>query len=124
MGLSHNYYLGRAEADVSAWLEYFCSGMAEAFENVYDRAKSEKTEKIGGNIGLRELDVRQKKVLGLFQKSQVLTAQNVAELFGLQPRTARVLCLKWVQSGFIVIMDTAKKSRRYRLAEKYEKLLK
>ena len=31
---SHNYYLGRAESDITPWLEYFTDGMAFAFEKV------------------------------------------------------------------------------------------
>ena len=34
IGSSHNYYHGRAEADITRWLEYFCEGVAESFENV------------------------------------------------------------------------------------------
>ncbi len=34
IGPSHNYYQGRAEADITQWLEYFCDGVAESFENV------------------------------------------------------------------------------------------
>jgi len=124
IGPSHNYYLGRAEADITSWVEYFCLGMADAFEYVYRQAKSESASKrhADDSVSLRHLDARQRKVLGLFQKSDVITAQNVAQLFGIQPRTARVLCQKWLQAGFIVVADPAKKSRKYRLAEKYEGL--
>lgn len=120
---SHNYYMGRAEADVSGWLEYFCLGMADAFENVYRLAKNENVVSDDGIASMRQLDSRQKKVLGLFQKSETLTAQNIGKLFGLQPRTARVLCQKWVLSGFLLVIDPSKKSRKYRLGEKYEGLL-
>lgn len=37
IGPSHNYYLGRAEADITSWIEYFVEGMAVAFENVLKR---------------------------------------------------------------------------------------
>lgn len=37
IGASHNYYLGRAEADITPWIEYFCEGMAVACENVIKR---------------------------------------------------------------------------------------
>ena len=37
IGSSHNYYQGRAEADITPWLEYFCEGVAESFENVRKR---------------------------------------------------------------------------------------
>jgi len=31
VGESHNYYMGRVDADVTEFLAYFCRGMAEAF---------------------------------------------------------------------------------------------
>lgn len=124
VGPSHNYYMGRAEADISTWLEYFCSGMAHAFESVYRQAKREDAIPNNDGIAIKQLDSRQKKALGLFQKSDIITAQNISKLFGIQPRTARVLCHKWVEAGFIVTADPAKKSRKYRLAKKYEGLLK
>lgn len=39
IGPSHNYYLGREEADISAWVEYFCKGMKRSFEDVKKQAK-------------------------------------------------------------------------------------
>ena len=38
---SHNYYLGRAEADITRWIDYFCQGMADAFEKVLRHMKGE-----------------------------------------------------------------------------------
>lgn len=32
IGESHNYYMGRAEADITKWVEYFVEGMTVAFE--------------------------------------------------------------------------------------------
>ena len=31
MGLSHNYYFGRHNADITVWLEYFFSGLSEVY---------------------------------------------------------------------------------------------
>ncbi|MHC5539726.1 Fic family protein, partial [Singulisphaera rosea] len=39
VGPSHNYYEGRAEADITAWVEYFCAGVAESFDNVRRHAQ-------------------------------------------------------------------------------------
>lgn len=38
VGASHNYYLGRAEADITKWIAYFIEGTANAFEKVRDQA--------------------------------------------------------------------------------------
>ncbi len=37
VGPSHNYYMGRAKADITQWVTYFIEGMAIAFENVLQR---------------------------------------------------------------------------------------
>src|SRR5215510_12007716 len=34
IGSSHNYYDGRANADITPWVEYFCDGIADSFESV------------------------------------------------------------------------------------------
>ena len=38
VGPSHNYYFGRAEADMTPFVAYFCTGMADAFARVRVRA--------------------------------------------------------------------------------------
>lgn len=125
VGPSHNYYEGRREADISGWLEYFSLGMAEAFENVRKQAEKASVDNPSDmSEKLRELAPRQRRVLDLFQKSTVITASQVAKLFGLSHRTARVLCQKWVQTGFLTVSDPAKKSRKYSLSKSLDPLLK
>src|SRR5271169_814715 len=41
VGPSHNYYLGRAAADITRWIAYFVEGMATSFENVRNQAVRE-----------------------------------------------------------------------------------
>jgi len=124
VGPSHNYYLGRAEADVTGWVEYFCVGMAEAFESVQRRAKEEaRTGKVDKTQMLRQLDVRQRKVLDLFRKSEWITAAQVEKSLGLSGRTARYLCQRWVEEGFLVVVDPSKKARKYGLSEAISKML-
>lgn len=41
IGTSHNYYVGRAEADITKWIRYFIEGTATSFEKVHDEAKQE-----------------------------------------------------------------------------------
>lgn len=38
IGPTHNYYDGRAQADITRWVEYFCGGVADSFESVQKRA--------------------------------------------------------------------------------------
>ncbi len=114
IGPSHNYYMGRESADISTWIEYFCMGMAESFDSVQTKARDAAH---AGQIDqfqiLRNLDTRQRKALSLFKDSNWITAIQLAELFGFQPRTARDLCQKWVESGFLFVFDSSKKNRKY-----------
>ena len=120
VGPSHNYYLGPANADITAWVEYFILGMAEAFENVQRRAKEEASpSKPDKTQLLRQLDARQRRVLQLFQKSDRITAAQVEKTLGLTGRTARHLCQRWVADEFLVIADPSKKARKYGLSKKF-----
>ena len=120
VGPSHNYYMGRAEADITKWIAYFIEGMATSFEKVRDQALRE-AEKGGRDQSklLRNLDSKQRRALTLFQKSREIAAKDVADLFGYKPRTAALLCQRWVEKGFLETTDPAKKSRRYKLGGTY-----
>jgi Fic family protein len=121
VGPSHNYYMGRAEADITRWVAYFIEGMATSFEKVHEQAKREaETGSRDQSRLLRDLDAKQRKVLTLFERSREVTARDIAALFGFQPRTAAALCQHWVGVGFLAIADPAKKSRRYRLSDSLE----
>ncbi len=124
VGPSHNYYLGRAEADLTHWVEYFCRGMAESFASV--RKRAEEAAGAGArdaSVQLRRLDPRQRKVLGLFRDRDMITSQEVERLFKVSPRTARNLLFRWSQEGFLTVADPAKKSRKYGLSSLFHPLL-
>src|SRR5450755_3470752 len=60
VGPSHNYYLGRAEADITHWVAYFIEGMATSFENVRNQAVREAERGGKDRSGLLpNLDARQ-----------------------------------------------------------------
>jgi Fic family protein len=124
VGPSHNYYEGRAGAKITGWIEYFCDGMADSFESVRNRAAQ--AAEIGASdrsTALRKLDPRQRKGLILFRRTEVITSRDVEKLFTLSQRTARNLLASWVQCKFITVVDPAKKSRKYRLAEEFRGLI-
>lgn len=123
VGPSHNYYFGRAESDITGWVEYFTEGMAFAFEKVVAQmiASNKKGEKDHSAL-LRTLDPRQRKSLELFQQCSVVTSKQIGEIFGFQPRTSSALCKKWVENGFLEIADPGLKTRTYCLAKKYKQL--
>ena len=121
IGPSHNYYMGRAEADISSWIEYFCNGVAESFDAV--KKRSEQAAGVGTvdvSPLLRRLDPRQRKALTLFQAAETITSRDVEKLFDISQRMARNLLSNWVSEKFIVIADAAKKSRKYRLSPRFE----
>jgi Fic family protein len=121
VGPSHNYHLGRAEADITDWVAYFIEGMAISFEKVHAQAKREAQSGASDRTQLlRRLDAKQRKVLPLFERSREVTAKEIAELFGFQQRTAAALCQRWVAAGFLVVTDASKKARRYRLTDELE----
>lgn len=123
VGPSHNYYLGRAKADVTAWLEYFVDGMADAFSKVEEKAKEAQNRwETDKSPALRNLDPRQRKALTLFSRQKVITSNDLAALFIFAPRTARLLLQKWTRQGFLVVADPSKKARKYKLSSEFEKL--
>lgn len=124
VGPSHNYYMGRSDASITGWVEYFCVGMAEAFESIQRRAKVEaRAGKADQSQMLRQLDARQRRVLDLFRESVWTTTAQVEKLLGLNARTARHLCQQWSEEGFFVVVDPSKKARKYGLAAALSKLV-
>jgi Fic family protein len=124
IGPSHNYYFGRAESDITGWIEYFTSGMAFAFEKVVSQMMDAKNKGEKDHSALmRTLEPKQRKALELFQNYEVITSNQIGELFGFQPRTNTALCKKWVEAGFLEIVDHSNKARKYRLAEPYDTLV-
>jgi Fic family protein len=125
IGPSHNYYVGRAESDITSWVEYFTEGMAFAFEKVVAQMMQsfEKGEKDHSQV-LRTLDPKQRKALELFKGYDVVTAKQIGDLFGFQPRTNAALCKKWVEGGFLEIVDYSNKARKYKLAAPYDIIVK
>ncbi len=120
VGPSHNYYLGRESADLTGWLDYFCQGMAESFESVRKQAEVAAGQGVDDQSErLRRLDPRQRKALELFRASSKITSRDLELLFGISQRMARVLLASWVADGFIEIVDTAKKSRKYELSPQF-----
>ncbi|HOX23299.1 MAG TPA: Fic family protein, partial [Elusimicrobiales bacterium] len=123
VGPSHNYYMGRAEADLTGWIEYFVAGMIEAFTKVETQAKSEDSNSAPDNSAiLRKLDPRQRKALTLFEGQETITSADIATLFGFAPRTARLLLENWVKVNFLEAADPSKKARKYRLSSPFVKL--
>ena len=124
IGESHNYYMGRANADISKWVKYFVQGMAESFENVIKRMIEVSNQGLPDqSVLLRKLDPRQRKALELFQQFEKVTSHQIGQLFGYKPRTSSALCATWVESGFLKIVDFSNRGRKYSLADQYLELI-
>ena len=121
IGPSHNYYEGRAEADVTPFLAYFLAGMADSFAKV--RAKAAQAARRGAtdqSPRLRQLEPKQRRVLELFGRQGTATAAEIAKHLGLTARTIRPLCSKWVRTKFLIVRDPSRRNRLYGLAEEWE----
>jgi Fic family protein len=90
----HNYYEGRAEADLTAWLEYFMSTLRDVFVAAREEALSLAEQGVQTESEeMRRLDHRARVVLALFNQTARITTHQVAQALGLSPRMARVLLL-------------------------------
>ena len=124
VGPSHNYYEGRADADITQWIEYFINGMTISFENVIKHmTRSAMRGDQDYEELLRTLDPKKRKVLELFQQFATVTAAQIGQIFGFKPRTSAQLCKDWVDEGFLKIVNPSNKNRSYTLAAKYEILI-
>lgn len=124
VGPSHNYYVGRAEADVTPFVSYFCQGMAESFAAV--RARAAAASRVAApdqSAELRTLSPQQRRALGLFLRRREVTRNDVARYFRLSPRPAYLLCVRWLRAGFLIVSNPSTKGRTYRLAPAFEALL-
>ena len=120
----HNYYYGRHEADLTSWVEYFIKGVATAFENINIKAEEQQNVGIKDiSPALRKLDIKQRKILELFVEFEEITSNQAGEYLNLSSQSARLLLNKWVDVGFLIIANKARKNRTYGLAEEYEELL-
>lgn len=52
--------MDRAESDITKWVEYFCAGMVESFENVKKHAREAAKSGLGGRP--RKMDVHTLKM--------------------------------------------------------------
>ena len=120
---THNYYDGRAEADITNFVSYFCAGMADAFSKIkLVASQSSKEITQDQSATLRDLDPRQRRLLELFQKNGSATTEEMATHLKMSQRTLVQLCREWLANGFLEYQNVARKNRSYRLGERYHKL--
>ncbi|KAF0108293.1 MAG: hypothetical protein FD146_867 [Anaerolineaceae bacterium] len=116
----HNYYEGRADADLTPWLAYFLGLLADVFGAARDEAlRLMQSPPAPEPEHLRRLDHRARVVLGLFARQEEITASQVAQVLGLSERMARNLLQEWTADGWLVATDLSRRKRAYGLSEIY-----
>ncbi|MEN6356898.1 MAG: Fic family protein [Armatimonadota bacterium] len=120
VGGHHNYYMGRADADLTGWLEYFVSTLASVFSAAKGEAIRCAEDGLPGEPEhLRKLDHRARMVIALFSRQETITSSDVAQTLGLSGRMARLLLKDWVDAGWLLVADPSKRARRYSLSAEY-----
>lgn len=124
MGLHHNYYFGRNDADITEWLEYFISVMANTFEAVGVRVKEiYKNSKEEINI-IDMLDKRERWIANFIINNGKIKAKDIANHFKINLDTANNWIKKWIEKEFLVRYDDKQiRSVDYVLTEKYKEKL-
>lgn len=124
IGGHHNYYMGRADADLTDWLEYFINTLASVFSAARDEAVRCAENGVPAEPEeLRKLDHRARVVIALFSRQETITSRDVAQALGLSDRMARVLLKDWVDASWLVIVNVSKRARSYSLSAEYGQLL-
>lgn len=125
MGLNHNYYFGRNEANLTPWLEFFISGLAEVFKEAAQIVKDKNRElsMIEPEL-LRKLDVYQRSIFAqLAFRSPSLTMAELCKLTDLAERTIREKVKIWRQAGFVEPTNpNAERIRAVQLTPEYRQL--
>jgi Fic family protein len=125
MGLHHNFYFGRKDANITSWLEFFLSGLAEVFQEAAEIVKERSIEFMAVEPKLlRNLDIYQRSIFAqLAFKFNYLTTTDLRRLTGFADRTVRDKVKKWISSEFIKPNDPgAKRVRAITLTDKYRKI--
>lgn len=120
----HNYYEGRAEADLAGWVEYFIRMLADVFTATKEEAQHRAGEREQMEPeALRRLDPRGRAVLFLFARTERITSADVARTLGLSQRMARNLLKDWVEEGWLEIADSSRRGRAYTLSAGYRQFI-
>ncbi len=120
----HNYYMGRAEANLSGWTEYFIETLTTTFEAVAVEASRLVEAGVEPELAcLRRLDRRARTVLALFARKDRIVSSDVAEALALSDRMVRVLLKEWVSDGWLEVADPSRKARTYILSAQYRQYM-
>ncbi len=120
----HNYYFGRAQAELTSWIEYFVCLLARVFTQAKEEAlRLGETGIVCEPEKLRRLDHRARMVLALFAKKDFITAKDAAAPLGLSDRMMRILMQQWVKDGWLVVVNLSNRKRLYGLSAIYRQFV-
>lgn len=125
MGLSHNYYFGRHEADLTPWIEYFLGGLAEVYMQAAKIVQEKNAELLRVEPErIRKLDIQQRQVFRqLIFKQDEITKKELMLLLNIGDRTAGDKIKSWIADGFLQPKDPeAERIRSIILSDEYEEL--
>jgi Fic family protein len=120
----HNYYMGREKANLTQWVEYFLSVVADVFQGAKEEAlnllrkgpKKQPPE-------FRTLDPRIRILLGHFIQADRISTPQIAKALSLSDRMSRLLLQKWTREGIVKVLDPSNRKRAYGLSEKYRQFI-
>ena len=95
MGLHHNFYFGRNNADITEWLEYFISTMADTFETVGNKVKDIYRNSKEEISVIDTMDKRERWVANFIINNEKIKARDIANHFKINLDTAN----KWIKNG-------------------------
>ncbi len=109
MGLHHNYYFGRNNAELTPWITYFLEVMAGVFEEVNRRVKSLYYETSNQPGLLKDLDKRERWVANFILQKGVIRTTDMIEHFKIDKKTAMNWLKGWEKNGFLAREAPSKK---------------
>lgn len=120
----HNYYEGRAEADLTPWLAYFIATLADVFAAAQNEALQYAEQSVSLEPeAIRKLDHRARTVLALFAVQEAVTATQIAKTLGISARMARNLAQTWVADGWLITINPSNRTRAYGLSAIYRQFI-
>lgn len=106
-------------------MEYFINGVAEAFEKVNKQAIKQTKQGFTADKSplIRELDIKQRKVLELFTEFKEADSTQISEILNISAQSARTLLRQWIAENFLQYANESKKARKYMLGDRYTGLV-
>ncbi|MCP4153485.1 MAG: Fic family protein [bacterium] len=101
MGLHHNYYFGRNNADITPWITYFLEVMADVFDRVNRRVNSLYYETVDMPDLFEVLDKRERWVANFILRKGVIGSADVAGHFNIDRKTAMNWLKAWEENRFL-----------------------